>query len=515
TGDLGHRVAAVSSHFNTAEPGPWTGELGVAFKPFYHSVSALQKYNRLPYEYFLERVLGVSDQTESDDSPEAMEQGSLVHSALESSTIGKFDSDGLVDVSAVRADLGTAVCGGVSERFRSHFDGVLAMPVWNGDAARWAYELDLWWADFLNRMDNGPVEDPREMPAFKAALEGSVLVWVANNDYPSFESWHRDLSAACRRITSAAATGTGGAGIRRSLSGLEGKLDLLIPVANWLKFMASPDDPRWRDDNVQEESFGNTKMSSRKAIKAHFNPRPDLKSDPIEGWIKKLHKDVLDILGRVRTVVAQLEPSYLAVPGSYLAGVEFKLGSKTQPLPLKLSDDITIMMSGSIDRLEFDRTRKRLAVCDYKTGRPVSSGELLGKIRSGEHLQLPLYAVAVDQMVDESLPHLNGFRVGAIRLEAMKRKPDGDRPVCAVRPDGIDDETGMKIVDIAKARAAQAVAAIESGRFPVELRGSVHKKRSRSMEAARIVGKGCPPALEGCGALENSADGSGADEVVE
>jgi len=196
--------------------------------------------------------------------------------------------------------------------------------------------------------------------------------------------------------------------------------------------------------------------------------------------------------------------------------VEFKIGSRSSPLPLKLSDDQTINIYGSVDRLEYDDVRNRLNICDYKTGSPKNTSTLTSEILSGTHLQLPLYAIAVDQMVGEALPHIKKTRVGAIRLEAVRRNSKGERPVCALRPDAPCGDSGLSVVDVARVRAAQAVNGVESGRFPIQrLRTGFE---SQADEVVRVLLLVDPPPLGDGGSTPDggaAGDGSEGGEVTE
>lgn len=514
-GGLRSRVDAIRTHENLKTIGPWTGDLGVSFRPPYYSVSSLQEYNQMPYGFFLKRVLALSEEEDAEDSPDALAVGNVIHSAMESATVAFRGDDGLVDVSGKQEDLRDSVKTAVGSRFKAQFDRVMATAVWDGTATRWGSEIGLWWDDFVQRMDSALTMDPRDIPSYKAAFDGTVFKWIEGNNYIEFGKWYEEVLKTLGKTSA----------IRSAFElESEGKKkpakDLGIEncerIINWLHFRSTESDPCWLDEAVQEESFGGGRCSARMAVKHHFTPNTKARKDPIEAWNSKILKDVDAFIRVIAKEVQRLESLWLSTPGRYVAGMEFKIGSRTSPLPLKLSDDLTINIHGSVDRLEYDDVRKRLNICDYKTGSPRSTSELTNEIRSGAHMQLPLYAIAVDQMVLDALPDLAGIRVGAMRLEAVRRDGDGKYPVCALRPEGACPKTGMSVVDVARARAAQAVDGVESGRFPVHKLGAGYP--SQADEVVRMFLKVDPPPLGEDSSTPDgvmAGDGSEGGEVTE
>lgn len=191
-------------------------------------------------------------------------------------------------------------------------------------------------------------------------------------------------------------------------------------------------------------------------------------------------------------------PFVLASEWSPPAGFRLELGPRS------------IALSAAIDRLELDPSRGRVNVCDYKTGLPSWPGALLAELRAGTHLQLGLYALAVEQVLrsDPAALRLGDLRtsvsVGALRLEYLKRPPPspGRPPAHAVRaftptlPIGLDPRGNAWTLAQATAGFTLAfVGAIEAGYFPVVARASAGKRLPRSakrvLEVARVV-----PSLE-------------------
>ena len=60
-------------------------------------------------------------------------------------------------------------------------------------------------------------------------------------------------------------------------------------------------------------------------------------------------------------------------------------------------------LRGQIDRIDWDPARSRLAIRDYKSGKSKSLGALQTEVAQGRHLQVRLYAEALDALIDARL----------------------------------------------------------------------------------------------------------------
>ena len=199
------------------------------------------------------------------------------------------------------------------------------------------------------------------------------------------------------------------------------------------------------------------------------------------------------------------EPEVL-IPGPLLLATEWSIGARgpsddAEVLELELLGLRTIPFVGMVDRIELDLVRQRIDIVDYKTGRPVPGGRLNAELRAGAHLQLPLYALAVGQIVarDPNALRLPGpFPVGALRLEYLQRPlPRGPRPprneargFVPTQPLGVD-AYGNKwtILSAAASFCLAFVSAIEAGHFPLVARVPVRRPpgSDRFAELARVV----------------------------
>ena len=143
TPELCARVAAIASH-DAISTGPNTGELGVRVAAREYSVSALQSYAKLPYQYFVDRVLGVREDESKSDDLDAMETGTAVHAALEAA-FTELLKVGPVEIASNSDGIRKAVRNAVEASLREAGEGSLANPVWEGAVARWQYELEQGW----------------------------------------------------------------------------------------------------------------------------------------------------------------------------------------------------------------------------------------------------------------------------------------------------------------------------------------------------------------------------------
>lgn len=144
----------------------------------------------------------------------------------------------------------------------------------------------------------------------------------------------------------------------------------------------------------------------------------------------------------------------------------FGMGERPDPAVIEVHGR-RIPLRGQIDRLDWDAKRRTIAVRDYKTGMSMSSGSLAKKVASGEHLQLLLYTLAVEALVDSDLlPLPKGAQVTRASLEFIAK---GSRAELAVAD---DQDTGWLLEgapaswrDLARAWVAFYASGIEAGVF--------------------------------------------------
>ncbi|MFZ4580321.1 MAG: PD-(D/E)XK nuclease family protein [Myxococcota bacterium] len=430
--DLLRRRQALQSHLS-GTAGPWTGALGV--RPPVgvrgHSVSGLQRFACNPYRYFLEKVLGLREDEENDDSLDSREQGSALHTALELPMLGRV-KHGPFDLSQAPATLRDEILSGVELQYRTAAGDLLAEAVWTGDAERWAGELGLWLTQRAEELANAPTDDVDGGLAHDPKLKEAL-----------------------------------------------GTIALLDT------FLADPSETTLALLKDQYSVSANSNLY--KAMKALATDTEGDRSALTANLVtlsEKASKDAAKHEKRVRQ-------RYLGRPYSHLIAVEQLLhAAPGQPLAVDVGEGMVLPMQGSIDRIEWSPERHQLAVVDYKSGTPDT--KLADKIATGEHLQLPLYALALETLVARGLfgaGHVPiDALVGAIRLEFLKRKNkfhsmavlDVHAPLPLATAERGADEAGAmpsslaapcppasSAMEVARAFARQFAQAIDRGEFPL------------------------------------------------
>jgi ATP-dependent helicase/nuclease subunit B len=183
-------------------------------------------------------------------------------------------------------------------------------------------------------------------------------------------------------------------------------------------------------------------------------------------WFELEREELLGTPERSGILEAWLEWELERAARGFLP-VAFELGFGLRPTavpPVELRPDV--LLQGRIDRLELLWGEPPLlGIADYKSGRMAN---LPGakQLRRGEHLQLPLYLWAAQQLLQrdyalESEPARAAFyalrphRGSKGRLEASERAL-------------ITSETASEAIERAIATALQVVESIRHGRFPVQ-----------------------------------------------
>jgi RecB family exonuclease len=362
---LSRRKDAIASH-GGVEAGPWTGELGV--RPVApasgYSVTSLQRYACNPYRYFLQTVLGLREEDEADDALDSREQGVALHAALEKPLRAELAGGG-VDWARVTEVLCGQAAGAIEEQYGLQAAELLAEPVWRGEASRWQAELAVWLAG----------QDEHRAAAPGGDLTQARVACLSKDD-----------GAAVKQAALAAA------------------------------MLVQPD----RAEAIAADGGFSPRTGFGKFAKNLASQELD-KALGGRNSLQQLVDDAQPLLAKADARLAQ----HLAQsPMDRLLAVERPLQlANGAPRPLDVGQGHYLAMQGSIDRVEGNAAGDRLAVVDYKTGKPDQN--LCEKIATGEHLQLPLYALALETMAQQGelaeLGVRRGAEVRAIRLEYLRR----------------------------------------------------------------------------------------------
>lgn len=408
---LAYRHHALHTH-RDAKAGPWTGQLGVRppASPRGYSVSALQSFASNPYLYFIERVVGLREDDEVSDSLDSREQGTVLHAALEAPLKSRLVA-GLVDLLAELESLQRESIAAVAVSYGDVADGVVADAVWHGEADRWATELAIW---------------------YQAQIEGVKKAQAGTLD-DEIEA-NKDVSKARRDIEVYSAFLT------------DPSAQKLVELKKVHKLRADG--------------------SAYKAMLAVVDA-----TDPTEA-LAKVESSRVQAEEEAEAVANKVRAEHQVRPASHVVAVEHPLQSKTgQPLAVDLGRGVVLPMQGSIDRVEWSKHLGTLLIVDYKTGKP--NTQLADKLATGEHLQLPLYAMALEtQSAAGDLAPLgvpDSAKVSYLRLEFLRRTSSKKHPVAAagLRDPLSDEEGAPTVLSVASGHARSFVQAIERGEFPL------------------------------------------------
>lgn len=124
-------------------------------------------------------------------------------------------------------------------------------------------------------------------------------------------------------------------------------------------------------------------------IEIFKSDRPNLSLVLLERHKKRISRTLLSFLENLLfegTHPRSLKPRYL----------EWSFGKNTPPLEIQNLGGKPIRICGRVDRIDIDPIQKRFLVIDYKTGSNKVNGH---QIRSGESLQLPIYILAIRDLL--------------------------------------------------------------------------------------------------------------------
>ena len=198
-------------------------------------------------------------------------------------------------------------------------------------------------------------------------------------------------------------------------------------------------------------------------------------SNPIRSAMREIDRRlVVEWMSRYRDQSRRYDAEWSgldAPPSPAMFEVSFGLGDEKPPSvgkPLEFfRDDEPIRLAGRIDRIDMGRAAGRAIfnVIDYKTGSRIRLSP--ADILAGETLQLPLYAIAVAELLlsgEDALPWRAGY---------WYVRDDGYKPRQALRMyDAVDgrielDEGWEDIRGSLGDTVASLVRAIRRGRFPI------------------------------------------------
>lgn len=150
------------------------------------------------------------------------------------------------------------------------------------------------------------------------------------------------------------------------------------------------------------------------------------------------------------------------------AHLEWQFGyHDVPPLLLRDTEGRTVAIRGKVDRIDVHPTQKRLLVLDYKNR---AADPIIGDIQKGQHLQIPLYLMAVQKLFSDHVI-LGGLLYDLPNLErrhGIVRKDEADFLGISGRPKSLaKPETWDQLLETAATTAVQYATQIRSAEIPV------------------------------------------------
>ena len=146
-----------------------------------------------------------------------------------------------------------------------------------------------------------------------------------------------------------------------------------------------------------------------------------------------------------------------------------------RPLCIPLPGDKPASISGRIDRVDAGEGESSFLVIDYKTG---ASGPVIGDMKKGLHLQLPLYVDAAARLLFPKARALGGLIVDVKSARAGEEKETAGKCHGFVRKSGakesyrigrrhsaLSDDEFEEAIESARRTAARCIEEIRAGKF--------------------------------------------------
>ncbi len=133
----------------------------------------------------------------------------------------------------------------------------------------------------------------------------------------------------------------------------------------------------------------------REFTKGFLKEKPWIDEMLSEDFCEKMKRMIEMLLETFWEKMAQTANPYFPTYFEFAFGQEGK-----PPLEIKGEGKVSLKIRGRVDRIDFSKDRKSFIVYDYKTG---SVESLNSEIRTGKYIQLPVYVLAIQTLLKESV----------------------------------------------------------------------------------------------------------------
>jgi ATP-dependent exoDNAse (exonuclease V) beta subunit len=464
-----------------SQAGPYAGRLpGLTSLPVekgtsppVYSPTSLEQFAQCPYAYFLGRVLRLKAVEDAGDELDALETGTTIHTAFAEAArevigghegavwdltyppgLTKDETEENKDrkVKEVLSLLLPRVSGALGNLAKEQ--PTLCEPLLAEVGRRWGQAIRNWAEKHVQeripaRMDEAAID---ASPAVAAALKN------LDRAMEDSEAALEDLRQAVYASQPKAPTGGVGAWKRRLSTATGETQKVLDPLLK---------DCFERIKNGEEakdvlDSFCRDRVESAEAIAmARVTAARQSERD------------------RQRAFGAARKVAFAELSFGRAKDPESDPHSLPEPWEAECPDARKVLVTGQVDRIDWDEERRALAVRDYKSGKRKSVKRLLPEMREGLHLQLLLYACAVEDVLVHGgrIPWLADHKVRDVALEfpkeagAARTDFSDEVPISGASAAGEGDEqdgtaaTSTSWREIGLSWLGCLTSAIEEGRF--------------------------------------------------
>jgi RecB family exonuclease len=455
--------------------GPYSGLVAADLSGRPMSATGLEALGQCGMKYFLGRVLGIEAESDSGVSLEPAEQGTLIHEAFADCVreTGTWDlrcpedpgdRPAWLQAESQRLHEALKVESGKLARRNPSFSAGLLKALRH----RWERTVDGW----LSRLGKpGPVFDLQVAPNPERADPRLLTALVQGNDdaRKALDNWQAKRDGLSPILAFLAATARTAHPTKKAAVEARKTVDKagLIPAGKF--------------DLIGNETDDVVRMRACDEIASEA---PSI----VEKARDKLAASLQKIIARDRKLLPLLA-----------VAAETPIGTPESPCRIDLGDGLALGFRGRIDRVDRADPTRPAAVVDYKTGKAKGATALLKAVGAGLHLQLPLYAMALETVGLDGGPitvaqgALDHPRGGRAQLEVANDAPPALEPVSDDAGDGEQPRNeaadALTVRDAVRQHLRHAVGRLADGRLPLIPRSCpLHGSGNQACDFAVVCG---------------------------
>ena len=234
-----------------------------------------------------------------------------------------------------------------------------------------------------------------------------------------------------------------------------------------------------RRKNFFTQPLRDIKKAGKEQRPALWQALRDLAAQDLEQWRRGLEQAWEEARADARDAWVAARPGRAAYAELALGYEELKKRSDPRsvvgPLTLAAGGE-QFRFRGEIDRVDWDPDRRLWAIRDYKSGKRVNQKPMTNRARLGFQLQLALYNLALEALVEAGhLPQLSGGKGHLLSLEYPKAtEPSSRGPGIPATTMSLEEPAPLTLdgepaswCDIAAVWAGHHVRGIRGGLFPL------------------------------------------------